>query len=198
MRFVLTSSIASVSLVERTDPDAADRRSVSATGEPVDDGSVVVVRGTRKLLSRLSAAPASEADKSTTMLGDWYATVLPWRPRQVALLVSEARLLPVMMPMAPASTLLQRFPNHLAAVLRRLGVDETVTAVECAGTVDYRVATTQSRSVLGSMNEFTHLANAYRSGHPTRTCSNSPCSCRPFHAGRCSGDTSVLTENFSP
>jgi hypothetical protein len=100
------------------------------------------------------------------MLGDWYATVLPWRPRLVALLVSETTLLPVMMPMAPASTLLQRFPNHLAAVLRRLGVDETVAAVECAGTVDYRVATTQSRSVLGSMNEFTHLANAYRSGQP--------------------------------
>lgn len=125
---------------------------------------VVIVRGTRKLLSRLSGPAASDGDQSTTLLGDWYATVLPWRPRQVALLVSETTLLPVMLPMAPASTLLERFPNQLAAVLRRHGVDETVTAAECHGTVDCRVAGTESRSVLGSMSEFTHLANAYRSG----------------------------------
>ena len=115
-------------------------------------------------LSRLSGPAASECVGSTTLLGDWYATVLPSRPRQVALLVSETTLLPVMMPMAPASTLLERFPNQLAAVLRRLGVDERVTAVECDGTVDCRVAATESRSVVGSMNEFNHLANAYRSG----------------------------------
>lgn len=122
---------------------------------------MVIVRGTRKLLMRLSGPVAAEAERSTTMLGDWYATVLPWRPRQIALLVSETTLLPVIVPMAPASTLLERLPTSLAAVLRRHRVDEAVIAMECSGMVDYRVGVTKSRSVIGSMNEFTRLARAY-------------------------------------
>jgi hypothetical protein len=39
------------------------------------------------------------------MLGSWYATVLLWKP-QVALLVNEKTLLPVLMPLAPAKDLL--------------------------------------------------------------------------------------------
>lgn len=41
---------------------------------------MVIVRATRKLLTRLGAAPAADVDNSTNLLGDWYATVLPWRP----------------------------------------------------------------------------------------------------------------------
>jgi len=51
---------------------------------------------------------AADGEMSTTLLGDWYATYLPWRPRQVALLVSERTLLPLLIPLAPASTLLNR------------------------------------------------------------------------------------------
>jgi hypothetical protein len=100
------------------------------------------------------------------MLGDWYATLLTWRPRQIALLVSETTLLPVMLPLAPSSTLLDRFPSQLADVLRRHRVEEAVIALECSGTVEHRLAATKSRSVLGSMNEFSYLADAYRTGQP--------------------------------
>lgn len=127
---------------------------------------VVMVRATQKLLARLSAPAPSPADEATTMLGDWYATLLPWRPRQVALLVSETTLLPVLLPLAPSSTLLDRFPAQLAEVLRRHRVDEAVIALECSGTAEYRLAATKSRSVLGSMNEFCYLADAYRTGPP--------------------------------
>jgi hypothetical protein len=58
------------------------------------DGSVVIVRATRKLLQRLERAPAAETDESTTLRGDWYAALLPWRPRQVALLVNEPHCSP--------------------------------------------------------------------------------------------------------
>jgi hypothetical protein len=50
---------------------------------------MVIVRATRKLLQRLGARPRIDIEQSTTLLGDWYATVLPWRPRQAALFVSE-------------------------------------------------------------------------------------------------------------
>ena len=59
---------------------------------------------------------AADGEMSTALLGDWYATYLPWRPRQVALLVSERTLLPLSMPLAPASTLLDRVPGPLTNI----------------------------------------------------------------------------------
>ena len=91
---------------------------------------------------------------------------LPWRTRQTALFVSEKTLLPVLMPFAPAATLLDRFPDQLAHVLARHQVDAGTVARECVDTTDYQVATIASRSVVGSMNEFDFLADAYRQDDP--------------------------------
>jgi hypothetical protein len=77
---------------------------------------VLIVRATRKLLDRLGGPTLRTGEDSTTLLGQWYATVLPWRP-QAVLLVNEATLLPVLMPLAPAATLLARIPPQVAAVL---------------------------------------------------------------------------------
>jgi hypothetical protein len=123
---------------------------------------MVIVRATRKLLQRLGPVTTVDEQESTSLLGDWYATLLPWRPRQVALLVSQTTLLPVLMPLAPAATLLDRFPDHLAAVLRAHQVPETVVQQEAAETADHTLATTASRSLTGSMNEFAYLAQAHR------------------------------------
>lgn len=123
---------------------------------------MVIVRATRKLLLRLGPSAVVGEEESTTLLGDWYATLLPWRPRQVALLVSETTLLPVMMPLAPAATLLDRFPDHLATVLRAHQVPEPVVLQEKSGTMEFRVTTTASRSLTGSMTEFAYLAEVYR------------------------------------
>ena len=62
------------------------------------------VRATKKLLHRIGPPTLREGDHSTTLLGKWYATALPWRP-QVVLLVNESTLLPVLMPLAPAARL---------------------------------------------------------------------------------------------
>jgi hypothetical protein len=123
---------------------------------------VVIVRATRKLLQRLGQAPTVDSGRSTARLGDWYATVLPWRPRQVALFVSEHTPLPVLMPLAPTGTLLDRFPDHLAVVLSAHEIPEPVVAAEVATTRTVRVAATANRSLVGSMNEFAHLAQAHR------------------------------------
>jgi hypothetical protein len=60
---------------------------------------MVISRGTRKFLDRVGA-PREPDTTSTTLLGDWFATVMFWRP-QVALFVNATTLLPVFMPLAP-------------------------------------------------------------------------------------------------
>ena len=74
---------------------------------------MLVVRATKKLLDRLGPVTLESGQTSTTRLGDWYASAWAWRP-QVALFVSEATLFPILMPLAPAATLLARFPDGLA------------------------------------------------------------------------------------
>lgn len=118
------------------------------------------VHATKKLLDRVGRpGPAME---STTFLGPWYATALFWKP-QVALFVNERTLLPVLMPLAPASTLLNRFPAHLAAVLSAHGAPPEIIDGELAQMSGHCLAKTANRSVVGVMNEFTYLADVHRS-----------------------------------
>lgn len=114
---------------------------------------MLVVRGTKKLRDRVKGAPAGADDASTTALGDWFVNALFWRP-QVALLVNSRTLLPVFMELAPATTLLERAPAAIEAVLRRHGVDNRFLTAECDAMLEVRIAPTNDRSVLGVMNEF--------------------------------------------
>jgi hypothetical protein len=121
---------------------------------------VLIVRGTKKVLDRVGGVTASEHDHSTARLGDWYVNVLFWKP-QVALFVSEATLLPVLMPFAPAGTLLDRFPSTMLAHLQAHAIPRSFAEPEFVEMGDIRVAKTASRSVLGVMNEFKYLAEVY-------------------------------------
>jgi len=124
---------------------------------------VLIVRATRKLLGRIGPPNLGEAEQSTTLMGQWYATALFWKP-QVALFVNQPTLLPVLMPLAPAATLLARFPQQLAVVLAAHGTPAAVIDEEQRRMRDRRLAKTANRSVVGIMNEFTYLAQARR-GH---------------------------------
>ena len=126
---------------------------------------MLTVRATRKLLDRLGPATPGAEQASTTLLGDWYGTAWFWCP-QVALLVSEVTLLPVLMPLAPAGTLLERLGPELAAVLAAHGAPAEFIDAEVRAMDPVRLARTASRSVVGIMNEFTHLADAWRQGGP--------------------------------
>lgn len=114
---------------------------------------MLLVRGTKKLRDRVKGPQATEADASTTSLGDWFATVLFWRP-QVALLVNRATLLPVFTELAPAAMLLDRAPDAIETVLRLHGVDDAFLRAEREAMRDVRIAPTNDRSVVGVMNEF--------------------------------------------
>jgi hypothetical protein len=127
---------------------------------------VLIVRATQKLRQRIGPATLRDGEQSTTLLGEWYATALPWRPR-VALLVNEATLLPVLMPLAPATTMLDRVGGHVAAVLAAHGTPDVIIQTEVQRMSDRRVAATANRSVVGVMNEFTLLAGHDRAHRPT-------------------------------
>ena len=123
---------------------------------------MIIVRMTRKLADRVGPCTKTEHDQPSSPLGDWHATALPWRPQQLALIVNDQTLLPVLLPLAPAKTMLDRFPHQLAEVLTALRThpDDLTRIVDACAT--YRTAPTSSRSVIGSMNEFTHLASRHR------------------------------------
>ena len=115
------------------------------------------VRGTKKLLDRLSVPVTPVVPVATTGLGDWYATVLVWRP-QVALFVNESTFFPVFVPLAPAKRLLDRFPAVLVEVLRSAGVDPRFVAGEHVEMNEVCVAKTADRRVVGVMNELAFMA----------------------------------------
>lgn len=120
-----------------------------------------MIRGTKKVLDRIPNVPRSvDADRSTTRLGDWYVNVLFWKP-QVALFVSETTLLPVLVPFAPAATLLDRFPTALLANLQAHEVPRTFTDAELDEMHERRLTKTANRSVVGVMNEFRFLGEIY-------------------------------------
>jgi hypothetical protein len=122
---------------------------------------VLIVRATKKLLDRVGPPTLQAGEESTTILGEWYATALFWKP-QAVLIVNERTLLPVLMPLAPASTFLSRVAPELATVLATHGTPATIIDAELRQMRDRRIATTANRSVVGIMNEFSYLADVYR------------------------------------
>ena len=124
--------------------------------------AVFSIHATKKLLDRVNRAVLPAVSEPATILGNWYANALFWKP-QAALLVNERTLLPVLMPLAPAATLAERFPEALQRVLEALGVAPAFIDVEIAAMAEARYAKTANRSVIGSMNDFKYLAEVYRS-----------------------------------
>lgn len=121
---------------------------------------MVVIRGTKKFLDRVGR-PLSEPPPSTTVLGDWYANVLFWRP-QAALFVNERTLVPVLLPLAPAATVVSRLRATAELVLGLQALAGSFIAHELDAMENAVLAKTANRSVVGVLNEFGHLAATWR------------------------------------
>jgi hypothetical protein len=147
---------------------------------------------TKKLLDRIKPSTIVSDKAGTTVLGNWYATALFWKP-QVALLVNEKTLLPVLMPLSPATDLATRFPVHLVHVLAAHGIPQQFIDQELAQMNEVMYAKTSNRSVVGIMNQFSYLAEGYREYLETKDLlalslrlSETPCS--PLYKGAVSPD----------
>jgi hypothetical protein len=117
---------------------------------------MVASRCTQKLLARISA-PSAVTRPTTTLLGDWYARPVSIGHQRLILLISEHSRLPVIMPGRDARHLACNFPAALARVLLELGIAGAIIEREVAATREAVVAKTESRSLLGTLNDFTHM-----------------------------------------
>jgi hypothetical protein len=91
----------------------------------------------------------------TTVLGNWYANAIFVKP-QLVLLVNERTLFPVVMPLAPAATVMKRFPGSLRDILEARGIPAEFIDSETAAMAEGRYARTNSKSILGVMNDFVY------------------------------------------
>ena len=114
---------------------------------------MVTLRCTQKLLRRLGVPAKVEVPPPTTVLGDWYATLVHWRPQQLVLCLNERALLAVLVPARPGKSLGARFSEATVALLYRLGIRSTVLEAEAEAMSEVRFGPTSSRRVLGCMNE---------------------------------------------
>jgi hypothetical protein len=126
---------------------------------------VLIVRATKRLLRLTGPSTAPDDDRGTTLLGPWYATVLFWRPR-VALLVNESTLLPVLLPLAPASTLTSRISEQVTTVLVAHHAPAAIIDQERRHMQTCQLGATTNRSVVGVMTEFARLAQIHQDADP--------------------------------
>jgi hypothetical protein len=126
---------------------------------------VLIVRATKKLLRLTGPATASGQDRGTTLLGPWYATVLFWRPR-VVLLVNESTLMPMLVPLAPASTLTSRVAEQVITVLVDHHASAAIIDQERGHMQTCQWGVTANRSVVGVMTDFARLAEIHHDADP--------------------------------
>lgn len=126
---------------------------------------MLIIRCTRKLLARIGP-PISTCAFSTTRLGDWYAQPLAVGDRRYVLLASQHSRLPVLMPGRDLKHLAHNFPEALFPVLQALDLPRAAIVAEIAETRTVVITTTNSRSLLGTLNDFSFLLKAYLRDRP--------------------------------
>lgn len=119
------------------------------------------LRCTGKLLKRIGPVTEATREPPTTVLGDWYGTLVYAPGMQLVLLTSERTLLPLVVQAREARTLAERFPLALARVLAALQVPPSAIEREVAAMASLRIGKTVSRQVLGTMNDFRRMMPSY-------------------------------------
>ena len=125
------------------------------------------LRCTAKLRRKLGLGTLPEPGPGTAALGDWTANLLTLDRQPLVLCVSERSLLAVVLPARDLKNLSRHFLRGLEERLRRLGIAEATIARELAHFQPLAFAATNSRSVLGSMNDFIYqlgVGAAYEPG----------------------------------
>jgi len=115
---------------------------------------MTTLRCTGKLLKRLGISGPTEPPPPENVLGDWFANILYTRQGHYVLLVSERSLLPVLTTARDLDNLVPRFVRLLNEVLSALGVRQDRIDRELALMEPVYFGRTNSRSVLGTMNDF--------------------------------------------
>lgn len=123
---------------------------------------MIALRCTQKLLTRLKAKPGLDGTVATTVLGHWYANLIYIGRQQLILCVSERSFLPVLLTAKDTATFPSRLFSGVGWLLSRIGVPEFALDHELREMQDFVIGRTQSRQVLGVMNEMAFCLSVVR------------------------------------
>jgi hypothetical protein len=113
-----------------------------------------VFRCTQKLLKAMKVRPVSEPVPSTSRLGDWTANLVRLGRIQLVIAVSETTRLGVVIDAAPYARITEHFPQALFKALVDIGISFEDAAEESYGMESPQIASSNSRSVLATLNKF--------------------------------------------
>lgn len=96
-------------------------------------------------------------------LGEWYANVksLPFRGKWVVIFFNVNSYITVLVPGFGTRKVLPEFVERTERLLQRLEVPQHLIDQELEAMQDIRLLKTDSRSILGSMNDIAHHLDAY-------------------------------------
>ena len=118
---------------------------------------MTTIRCTAKLRKRLRIPDAVEPPPPSNRLGDWFANIIFTRHSHFVLLVSERSLLPVLTTARDLDNLVPRFVGCLSDLLHSLEVPAIQIDREIELMQPIGFGRTNSRVVLGSMNDFIQI-----------------------------------------
>jgi hypothetical protein len=114
---------------------------------------MITIRPTQSLAKRMKIRLSESRTQSTTILGDWFAQDFVFEKRQLIFCMSENGRLPVIMPAAPYSQFPNRLADQVLHVLHEIGVESSKAKREWNQMLEFSVAKTNNRSVIGTMKQ---------------------------------------------
>ncbi|MGD8456179.1 MAG: hypothetical protein PVF83_07330 [Anaerolineales bacterium] len=118
---------------------------------------MITLRCTQKLKKFLGVSFADNLSPTTSFLGDWYANLIPTAAGELILFVNEKTLLTVGVPVWESVNLLPLFSARVANILILIGIHPIAIEKEMLHYYQLQFGKTASRSILGSMNDFTKI-----------------------------------------
>jgi hypothetical protein len=115
---------------------------------------MLVLRCTQKLLEKNPGPGTDHKDSLKPVLGDWHAKLIRLGHSPVVLCANDLSLLAILVRGKDFPRFVLSFRDRLASRLRRMGVSEQAITEELAAMEIVRIAKSNNRSVLGSMNDF--------------------------------------------
>jgi len=118
---------------------------------------MLVIRCTQKLLKKNPGSDNAREDTLVPTLGGWHANLVWLAHSPIVLCVNDNSLLTVLVPGKNFPNFGSAFRDRLTQRLRRLGLFEASISVERAAMEIIQIQPSNSRSVLGSMNDLARL-----------------------------------------
>jgi hypothetical protein len=102
----------------------------------------------------MRATPVAAPQPARNRLGEWTANLVRVSRIQLVIAVSEPTRFGVVMDAAPYAAVPERFQHVLFHALMHVGIPADLAAEEAEAMAPMELATSQSRSVLGTLNQF--------------------------------------------